>query len=78
MSKIILNQKILAGKPFITETRIFVRYVLQLLSSRMSIENIIKEYPELNQVIPPVCGGDGREHFDKRRLSRIRICGKCI
>ncbi len=49
MSKIIVNQEILAGKPIIEGTRISVEFVVELLSSGMTIEEILKEYPHLKK-----------------------------
>ena len=49
MSGVILDQNILAGKPIIKGTRISVEFILKLLSSGMSTENILKEYPQLKK-----------------------------
>lgn len=43
-SKIISNHKILGGKPIIVGTRIAVEFVLELLSSGWSYEQIMKDY----------------------------------
>ncbi len=43
------NPKILKGKPVIKGTRIPVHLVLQLLADGMSVEDILKEYPELTE-----------------------------
>jgi uncharacterized protein (DUF433 family) len=49
MAKIIFDQNILKGKPIIKGTRISVEFILELLSSGMSHEEIIKEYPHLKK-----------------------------
>lgn len=49
MGKIVFNPKILGGKPIIKGTRISVDFVLELLSSGMSIDEIIKEYKHLKR-----------------------------
>ena len=49
MSKIVLNPEILAGKPIIEGTRISVEFVVELLSSGMTINEILKEYPHLKK-----------------------------
>jgi len=49
MKKIIANPKILAGKPVIEGTRIFVEFVLEMFSSGMSMEDILIEYPHLKR-----------------------------
>ena len=46
---IIIDPEILKGKPIIAGTRISVELILELLSSGMSIEEIIKEYPHLTK-----------------------------
>ena len=47
--RIILDQDILAGKPIIRGTRISVEFILELLSSGMNIEEILKEYSHLKR-----------------------------
>ena len=47
--RIIIDEKILAGKPIIKGTRISVEFILVLLSSGMSMQEIIKEYPHLKR-----------------------------
>lgn len=46
---ITINPEILKGKPIIEGTRISVEFVLELLSSGMNIEEIVKEYPHLTK-----------------------------
>lgn len=48
-SRIIIDKEIFGGKPIIKGTRISVEFILELLSSGMSVENIIKEYPHLKK-----------------------------
>ncbi len=43
------DPEILGGKPIISGTRISVETILELISSGMSIEDIIKEYSFLNK-----------------------------
>lgn len=47
--RIVINSNILSGKPIIKGTRISVEFILELLSSGMSIEEILKEYPHLTK-----------------------------
>lgn len=47
--RIIIDEKILAGKPIIKGTRISVEFILELLSSGMSVQEILKEYPHLKR-----------------------------
>ena len=48
-SKIIVDPKILAGKPIIGGTRISVEFALELLSSGMTIDDVVREYPHLKR-----------------------------
>ncbi len=46
---IVIDTDILKGKPVIAGTRISVELILELLSSGMSIEEILHEYPHLTR-----------------------------
>ena len=48
-SRIIFDEKILSGKPIIKGTRISVEFILELLSSDMSINDLLKEYSHLKK-----------------------------
>ncbi len=45
--RIVLNPKILVGKPTIKGTRLSVEFILELLAERWSHEQILKSYPQL-------------------------------
>lgn len=45
--RIILDQKILAGKPIIRGTRISVEHILELLAEGWSAKKILDNYPQL-------------------------------
>ena len=49
MSRITFNPNILGGKPIIKGTRISVEFILELLSSGMSFDDILKEYKHLKK-----------------------------
>jgi len=49
MSRITFDPNILGGKPIIKGTRISVDFILELLSSGMSINDIVKEYKHLKK-----------------------------
>ena len=49
MGRIVFDTKILGGKPIIKGTRISVDFILELLSSGMSIELVLKEYKHLKR-----------------------------
>lgn len=47
LSKIIIDPKIMVGKPVIKGTRITVQQILGLLAQGATNEDIIKEYPHI-------------------------------
>ncbi|NJD54682.1 MAG: DUF433 domain-containing protein [Candidatus Methanoperedens sp.] len=47
--RIVVNPKIMVGKPIIRGTRIPVDAILRRLADGMSIEDILEEYPNLNE-----------------------------
>lgn len=49
MNRIIHNPKIFGGKPIIKGTRLSVEFILELLASGMTPEEIIEEYPQLTK-----------------------------
>ncbi len=46
---IVVDPDVLAGKPIIRNTRIPVYLILQLLEAGKSIEDIVADYPELDE-----------------------------
>ncbi len=48
-NRITLNPNILAGKPIIKGTRIAVEFILGLLANGWTIQNILKNYPQLKK-----------------------------
>jgi uncharacterized protein (DUF433 family) len=49
LAKIIVNPKIMVGKPVLKGTRITVEHVLRLLAQGLSSEEILKDYPHLTK-----------------------------
>ena len=49
MARIIVDPKILVGKPVIEGTRIPVYLVLNLLAKGKTIKDILEDYPELTE-----------------------------
>jgi uncharacterized protein (DUF433 family) len=47
--RIIVNPKVLVGKPIIKGTRLAVEFILELLARRWTHEQILKNYPQLAQ-----------------------------
>jgi len=48
-SRIAVDPKVLAGKPVIKGTRIAVEFILELLANGWTIEDILKNYPQLKR-----------------------------
>jgi len=49
MNKIVVDPKILAGKPVVAGTRIPVYLILNLLANGYDFDRIIEAYPRLNR-----------------------------
>jgi len=49
LSRIIVDPKIMVGKPVIKGTRIPVEQILRLLGQGFTIEQILKDYPHLTR-----------------------------
>ena len=49
LPKIVVNPRILGGKPIIEGTRISVEFILDLLASDVSEEEILEDYPHLTK-----------------------------
>ena len=47
--RIVIDKEVLAGKPIIRGTRISVEFILELLSSGTSVEEILKEYQHISK-----------------------------
>jgi len=48
-NRIVVDPKIMGGKPVIKGTRIPVYFILELLSNGWSIDDILREYPHLSR-----------------------------
>ncbi|MEA3254234.1 MAG: DUF433 domain-containing protein [Candidatus Altiarchaeota archaeon] len=48
-NRIVINPKIMAGKPVIKGTRIPVDAVIQRIADGMSIDEVLKDYPNLEK-----------------------------
>ena len=49
MARIVVNPRILGGKPIIEGTRLSVEFILDLLASDVSEEQILEDYPHLTK-----------------------------
>ena len=48
-SRIIVDPEILVGKPVIKGTRLAVEFVLELLANGWTVEDILRNYPQLKR-----------------------------
>lgn len=49
LRRIIIDPKIMAGKPVIRGTRLTVQHVLKMLADGLTAEEILQEHPALNR-----------------------------
>jgi len=49
VERIVMDAEVLSGKPVIKGTRIPVYLILELLAAEMSVDDVLKEYPELTR-----------------------------
>ncbi len=49
MAKIITDPKIMLGKPVVAGTRITVEQILRLLAQKLTIKDILEDFPQLKE-----------------------------
>jgi len=49
LERIVVNPKVMGGKPVVKGTRITVEQVLKLLAQGLSVQEIITDYPHLSK-----------------------------
>jgi len=49
LNRVVIDPRILAGKPVIKGTRIPVYLIVELIANGMRTKDLIKEYPELKE-----------------------------
>ena len=49
LGRIVLNPKVMAGKPIIKGTRLTVQFILNLIAHGATVEEILKEYKGLTK-----------------------------
>ena len=55
LSRIVVNPKIMRGKPAIRGTRLTVQYILKLLADGMTVERLLQEYDGLTREDVSAC-----------------------
>ena len=53
--RIVVNPKILGGKPIIKGTRLSVEFILELLASNVSEEEILEDYSHITKADIQAC-----------------------
>ena len=66
LSRIAINPNVCFGKPCIRGHRIWVSLILDFLASGMTIEEVIKEYPDLEQADIFACLAYNDKYFGKQ------------
>ena len=59
--RVVIDEKILGGKPVIRGTRIPVYLIVELVANGLSIKDVLKEYPELSEGDFKVCSFSAKE-----------------
>jgi len=49
LERIVVDPRVMVGKPVVRGTRIAVEYVLTLLAQGLSVEEILRDYPHLTR-----------------------------
>lgn len=49
LGRIVVNQKVMGGKPVVKGTRITVEHVLKLLAQGLSFDEVLRDYPHLSR-----------------------------
>ncbi len=74
LSRIAIDQHVCFGKPCIRGYRIWVSLILDFLASGMTIQEFLKEYPELEQADIFACIAYGAEMARERYVDiKIRV-----
>lgn len=76
LSRIAVDPKICFGKPCIRGTRIWVSLVLDFLASGATFEEILEDYPQLEDILAAIAYGAemSRERYgDIWRQRRVKI-----
>lgn len=66
--KIIIDPKIMLGKPIIAGTRITVEHVLKLVAQGMAIEEILEDYPHLTKKDIKACLSYASKKIEEERV----------
>lgn len=71
--RIVVNPKIMLGKPVIRGTRITVEHVLKLLKQGLTVKEILKDYPHLKKADIEVAVDYATESLNKERAYPLTV-----
>ncbi len=72
IDRITANPKILGGKPIIRGTRLSVEFILDLLASGMSEEEILEDYPHITREDIRACLRHAVGYPEKRKGAKAQ------
>lgn len=71
--RIIIDEKILTGKPIIKGTRLAVDFILELLAQNWTEEEIIRNYPGLTHEDIQACYGYASVALRSERVYQLHV-----
>ncbi len=69
--RITIDPRVLAGKPTIRGLRISVEQILRALGRGIAVEELLREYPELEPADIPACQAYAAERIAEERVYRV-------
>lgn len=72
-TRITLNPEILVGKPIIKGTRLSVEFIIDLLSQGWSINEILRNYPEISAEDIQACLSYASETLKSEKVYAITV-----
>lgn len=73
LERIVLNPKVMAGKPVIKGTRLTVQYILGLLAHGATVEEILEEYEGLSREDILACLQFATEVLDDTAFMPLKV-----
>jgi uncharacterized protein (DUF433 family) len=73
LSRITVNPKVLTGKPIIRGLRISVEQILRALANGVAIEDLLKDYPELEREDIQACWAYAADRVAEERVYPIGV-----
>lgn len=74
--RIEVDREVVFGKPRIAGTRLAVQFVLELLASDWSVDEVLKEYPHIKKEDVLACVEYAKELVEERAFFRLDKHGR--